>query len=102
MRGTYKFYHDTNGRGDPVAEAIISALENQKYVWRTVDGIVKETALDKSIVESALDVLGRSGVMVEATKPGTNEPVYTTRKRYKQTHNFFQLSVSALTNSIIF
>lgn len=92
-----------SGKSDEdVKKIIIDALENKNYDWRTIDGIVRETALSKEEVCNMIKKLAKDGIVVRApytAKNGAN--IYTTRKHYHETIGPLGRLISALTNRII-
>lgn len=93
--------HDTS-TADEVKKMIIDALENKNYDWRTVNGIVRETALPVEEVRDMIKKLAEDGIIVRApytAKNGAN--IYTTRKHYHETIGPLGRLISALTDRII-
>ena len=87
---------------DEVKKIIINALENKNYDWRTIDGIVRETALPAEEVRDMIKKLAEDGIVVRApytAKNGAN--IYTTRKHYHETIGLLGRLISALTDRII-
>ena len=81
---------------------IVEALENPKFTWRTLDGLVKETKLEEDKLKEMLHQLGEKGLMLKTINPNDAKFVYTTPDHYTKTHNFIQITLSAATASIIF
>ena len=87
---------------DKVKKIIINALENKNYDWRTIDGIVRETALPAEEVRDMIKKLAEDGIVVRVpytAENGTN--IYTTRKHYHETIGLLGRLISALTDRII-
>lgn len=85
---------------DPVEkERVLEALNNPEFDWRTVDGIVGETGLDKEKVQSILDVL--SNDVVRSTQMDSKgRPLFTTRRRYYAHLGLGNRVLSVLTDRI--
>jgi predicted transcriptional regulator len=65
---------------------IIRALENDKFKWRTIDGIATEVKEPKTLVVETIKDLSRQGVVMRSSRPSTTgEALFTTRKHYEQT-----------------
>jgi hypothetical protein len=64
---------------DPTEDAVVDALANQNWDFRTVDGIVRETGLQPDAVK---EVLTRSERVRRSPVPGPNgADLYTLRDR---------------------
>src|SRR5687767_11514078 len=64
-------------------DAVFRALENDKYRWRTLSGLVAETGLP---IEKVLDVLARNrGQIVKSALPSVDgDDLYTTRDHFRK------------------
>lgn len=74
-------------------QKIIKALENEKYDWRTINGLISETGLKEDEIRSELNAM--NGTLV-CSKSGNGE-VYTTRKHYEKRLTGTRKLISALT-----
>jgi len=80
-------------------DIVIAALEKTSYDWRTVDGIVKETALSHDKVLEALKQLEK--LVVRSSVPDNEgRALYTTRKHYYKNQNVFTRYLTAASGSI--
>jgi len=81
---------------------IFEALENPKYKWRTIDGIVNETFLAKDIVSVSLEHLSEKGLIITASNTtSTGDTVYASKDEYFHGGRYFvNRIVSALTSEI--
>jgi predicted transcriptional regulator len=84
---------------DPNVKAIIAALENNKFEWRTVAGIAKEVGRPTSDVLAGLKTLIDKGIVIRSTISSANgEDLYSTRDHYKAFSSPFQKFAAALRN----
>lgn len=66
-----------------IEQKIFNALENPKYKWRTINGVSKETNLDLSKVESAIEYFKNNDMIVVASTPTKDGHfLYTSKNRY--------------------
>ena len=80
-------------------ESIVAALENPKYVWRTVGGISRETKIDPSRVTQTLREL--SNTIIESSIPDEEgHPLFTTRRHYKARAGTFNRIISAVSDVV--
>lgn len=61
---------------------IIEALENDRYVWRTIDGIIKDTGLDADTIWAVLDD-PTTDLVVSSFPDERGRGLYTTRRHYR-------------------
>jgi hypothetical protein len=76
------------------SEKVLSALNNKDFVWRTVDGVVKETKLSEPIVLTVLNSLP-ADILVRTT--GRQGQLYTTRDHYYSSQSFLGRFLTAAT-----
>jgi hypothetical protein len=67
---------------------IVEALENDRYIWRTVDGIVKDTGLSKVTVENAVQWDDEVDAIVASYPDNKGRTLYTTRRHYQKKRPF--------------
>lgn len=81
----------------PLASSIVSAsdrqkiaeaLENDNYVWRTVDGIVRDTGLPRTTVENAVQWDDQLDAIVASYPDNEGRTLYTTRRHYQKKRPF--------------
>lgn len=67
---------------------VVAALEDDRYVWRTIEGIVKDTGLSETTVENA--VLWDDQVdSITASYPDKDgRTLFTTRRHYQKKRSF--------------
>ncbi len=60
-----------------------NAMENNKYIWRTIRGIAKELNTNEEIVSS---IIAKNGTeVIKSSIPAeTGEALYTTRNNFRQ------------------
>jgi len=82
---------------DEEVQAVLKALENEKYKWRTIDGISQETGLS---AEQVLEVLSSSSdKIVKSSIPSPEgKSLFTTRKHFRKSANTFEKVMSAIKN----
>ena len=80
-------------------EKIRRALENPKYKWRTLEGIVKETAYPTITIVSSLSA--HADQVIKSTIPSTDgHDLYTTRDHYREKSTIWDRIESAITNKV--
>ncbi len=81
-------------------ENVRSALNSDRYDWRSVDGIAQETGLDKLAVSTILETqLGNEVVRaIDKNQPGTF--LYATRDRYNKIRGPWNRVLSLITNQV--
>lgn len=78
-------------------DLIISALENPKYKWRTINGISKEINIDSDIIEKELH--RHADIIIKSSIPSTHgEDLYTTRDHYRKKSSIIQRITSSIIN----
>jgi len=78
--------------------AILKALEDERYDWRTIKGLVTDTGAPEKNVVSALNSL--SDRLVRA-QDADGRSLFTTREHYEKTHGFGDKLLSALADMIV-
>ena len=70
-------------------QAVLRALENPKYNWRTIKGIAHETGFDEAVVTQIIRGLSMvSDQIVQSSVPDEKgQTLFTTRKHYYETNN---------------
>ena len=85
--------------GRDATERVLRALEDQRFDWRTVEGVAEQVGVPQTtvrqILEEQKDAIVRSSIPDDA---GRN--LYTTRKHYRQTHGFAARLRNALTDKV--
>ena len=71
--------------GYPNREKVLQALNSQSSVWRSVDGLAKDTNLSKGDVLAELEALPPETLAVTNSKDGR---LYTTREHYFKNQSF--------------
>jgi hypothetical protein len=67
---------------------IIKALEDDRYVWRTIDGIVRDTGLSRVTVENAVQWDDEIDAITASYRDEKGRLLYTTRKHYEKKRPF--------------
>ena len=72
-------------QSERVLKAVIVALEDARFKWRTISGIATDAHLSEREVWQALEELRRAGIVIRsAIQSEKGEDLYTTRQHYKQ------------------
>ncbi len=78
-------------------QAVVRALENPKYKWRTLGGIIREAGVTRMEAETILDGLGDK--IVRSSVPSVRgEPLFTTRQYYKKSESILSRFTAILRN----
>jgi hypothetical protein len=80
-------------------DQIIRALEDDRYDWRTVEGVVEQTGIPAAKVQEILRSLERD-VVRSAVPDELGRALYTTRKHYRETHGLGARFLSALSDKV--
>ncbi len=83
-----------NAMGGSETSRVLDALESPKYVWRTTEGLSKDTHLSEDAVVAALHQIP-SDMLVSTT--GKQGHLYTTRKHYYERQSFLGRFLTAAT-----
>lgn len=78
--------------------AVLGALEDERYDWRTVNGIARALEVSERDV---LRVLGSMPDQIVRTTTADGRSVYTTRSHYEKTHGFSDKLLSALADKVV-
>jgi hypothetical protein len=77
---------NTNGASpSQIRQRIINALEDERYEWRTIDGLSEQTGIPEAKIQEALASLEQE-VVRSSIPDDSGRALYTTRKHYRQTH----------------
>jgi hypothetical protein len=80
-------------------EKIRKALEDPKYKWRTIEGVVKSTGLDATTVVSSIS--NYQDQVVKSTVPSTTgSELFTTRKHYREKSSAWEKIASSIKNKV--
>lgn len=82
-------------------DKVITALENNNYDWRTIDGIIRETNLSFNDVFGVLKKLDEEGKLVQS--PNTRDPgkqLFTTRDYYNKSRGLLENIKSSWADSV--
>lgn len=63
-------------------QAVLHALEDNRYVWRTIDGIASDTGLDPDAIWAVLDDPA-TDLLISSYPDERGRGLYTTRSHYK-------------------
>jgi hypothetical protein len=74
---------DTSSLSAEERQKVIAALENDRYVWRTIPGIMKDTGLPEEVVKSALwdDAVN---AIASSYRDDKDRELFTTRRHYQK------------------
>ena len=82
-----------------VRDLIVGALEDQRYDWRTIEGISEQTGIPQAKVREVLETLQRE-VVRSSVPDELGRSLYTTRKHYRETHGLGERFLSALSDKV--
>lgn len=86
-----------DGKRD-ITRAILGALEDSSYKWRTPVGIAKQIGIPE---QKVYEILNKSELVVRSRKPNRRgEPLFSSRKKYLENTSIAQKIISAITNKI--
>ena len=78
-------------------QKVTSALESPDFVWRTTEGLAKDTHLPESTIVVALHQIPDDVLVTTSSRQGR---LYTTRRHWNQKQSFFGKLVSAAAGKI--
>jgi hypothetical protein len=79
--------------------AVIRALEDPRYEWRTVEGLAEQTGLSATNLRQILEEL--NGEIIRSSVPDeSGRALYTTRRHYRQTQGLGTRILSALSDKV--
>ena len=81
-----------------VTVTVIQALEDPRYDWRTLEGLVRATGIRENDVLAILNSM-RDQIVSATTADGRT--VFTTRNHYEKTHGFGDKLLSALADKVV-
>lgn len=67
---------------------IIEALEDDRYLWRTIDGIARDTGLPEATIEDALLQDDLVDAVAASYSDAKGRTLYTTRRHYQRKRPF--------------
>lgn len=86
---------------DEDGQRVVRALENPRWDWRTIDGIVEETGIDRYKVANILTFLPNIVDIVQSSMPDKKgRALFTTRRHYNSRQNFANRILSAFSDRI--
>lgn len=83
-----------------LGEIVAEALQNPKYVWRTVEGIARETKLPPGDVLYALESDLSDSVVRSSIPDRKGRSLYATRDRYLKRRSVVNRVLSVLSDEI--
>jgi hypothetical protein len=78
--------------------AVLKALEDERYDWRTVNGLARTL---KTNEQEILRVLNSVPDQIVRTNAADGRSVFTTRNHYEKTHGFGDKLLSALADKVV-
>lgn len=84
--------------GLDLRSAVVRALEDDRYDWRTIGGIASDLGVAKAEVVSILQSMP-DDIITTKTEDGRN--VFTTRRHYEKTHGLGDKILSALADKVV-
>jgi len=87
---------------EKVEGEIVKALEDNRFIWRTVHGIAKQTQLEPQVVVDSLADLSQKGIVIRSSRNEDGAQLFTTRSYYKKTASPFERLAAGLLNRASF
>jgi hypothetical protein len=78
--------------------AVVKALEDPRYDWRTLDGLVRSVGKRDAEI---LQILNSMPDQIVRATTADGRTVFTTRNHYEQTHGFGDKLLSALADKVV-
>jgi len=78
--------------------AVVQALEDDRYDWRTLGGIARATGAQNQEIVSVLNSMSDQ---ILRTTAADGQTLYTTRNHYEKTHDFGDKLLSALADKVV-
>jgi hypothetical protein len=85
-------------QGIDLTAAILAALEDERYDWRTIKGLAKATGATEAEVVSRLSSMSDQ---VVRSQDADGRSLFTTREHYQKTHGLGDKLLSALADRIV-
>ena len=83
----------------PKWEDVVSALEDPKYIWRTVRGVSKQLNASQHKIQDLL--AEHASEIIKSSIPAeSGEELYTTRRHYRRMASPFDKIASSLTQTV--
>ncbi len=78
-------------------KAVMKALENEKFKWRTIDGVSKETGLS---TDQVIDVLGGASdkIVRSSIQSPEGKALFTTRENFRKKSSAVERILGAIKN----
>lgn len=84
---------------EDLEKQVISALENAKYKWRTIEGVANELSIPPEDVRKVIGL--KPDVVIKSTIPSVDgQALYTTRSHYRSKSNPVDRLIGALRNRV--
>ena len=80
-------------------DQIIRALEDERYEWRTVDGVAEQIGIPAAQVQDILESL-KQEIVRSSIPDEAGRSLYTTRKHYRDTHGLGARFLDALSDKV--
>jgi len=80
-------------------KAVIDAMEDARYEWRTLDGLAEQTKLPIEEIRQLIDYL-QDEIIRSSVPDERGRDLYTTRKHYRQTHGLGTRLLTALSDKV--
>ncbi|MBY6108282.1 hypothetical protein KUW19_17615 [Ferrimonas balearica] len=78
-------------------DKVLTALKNEKYQWRTVRGIARESGVPKETVYSIIMENGNE-IVRSSSKAESGESLFMSRERYRETNSPLRRLAAAFKN----
>jgi hypothetical protein len=85
-------------QGVDLKTAVLKALEDERYDWRTIKGLAKATG---AIETEIIPILASLSDQIVRSQDADGRSLFTTREHYQHTHGFGDRLLSALADRIV-
>jgi hypothetical protein len=82
------------------AEAVLAALHDKRYNWRTLDGLAADTGLEPVAVEDILEKQLSDKVIRASVQDDKGRSLFTARDRYRESRGLLGRLLTALSDKV--
>jgi hypothetical protein len=86
---------------EAISAAVLQALSNSQFRWRTIAGVAKETGIDAAVVGAEIVKAVGTNVVVAPARSISGEALFATRQHVLQTASLGEKLVGAFKNRVL-